>query len=258
MSEEANDNSGLLDGVSVEDPSQPTTSSQEQSTIEHLQKPAGTEDDTPLDRPDFWPEKFWNKDKAEPDLEGISKSYVELEKKFRAGGHKAPEGGKYNLEALEGLNQDDPVVQSYLGWAQKYGISQQAFEDLAKEITTMGASNNQQAQLSAKKEREALGPNADAIIGNMTSWARGMVQKGIWSGDDFEEYKVWGGTAQGMKALMKLRETYEGRVPVETLKNSGETAMSDEELSSMVADPKYKVDAGYRAKVEKLFEKRYG
>jgi hypothetical protein len=122
----------------------------------------------------------------------------------------------------------------------------------------MGASNNQQAQLSAKKEREALGPNADAIIGNMTSWARGMVQKGIWSGDDFEEYKVWGGTAQGMKALMKLRNTYEARIPIETLKNSGETAMSDEELSSMVADPKYKVDAGYRAKVEKLFEKRYG
>jgi hypothetical protein len=62
-----------------------------------------------------------------------------------------------------------------------------------------------------------------------------------------------------MKALMKLRETYEGRVPVDTIKNSdSEGAISDEDLQSMVADPKYKTDAGFRNKVEKLFEKRYG
>lgn len=252
---EANDNSGLLDNVSIDDEQQ-TTESQEQN-IEHIQKPAGEEDNTPIERPDFWPEKFWNKDKAEPDLEGISKSYVELEKKFRAGGHKPPEDGKYSIEGIN-LNPEDPVVQSYMSWAQKYGISQQAFEELAKEVTGTSMQINEQAKLSAKREREALGPNADAIIGNMTSWARGMVQKGIWSADDFEEYKVWGGTAQGMKALMKLRETYEGRVPVETLKSGGEGTMSDEDLAGMVADPKYKTDAAYRAKVERLFEKRYG
>jgi len=255
MSEEANDNSGLLDNVTIED--EQTTTSQEQPTLDHIQKQPGEEDNTPIERPDFWPEKFWNKDKAEPDLEGISKSYSELEKQFRSGKHKAPEGGKYDLEAAN-LKADDPVAKAYTEWAGKYGISQQAFEDLAKQITGMGAEQVQQAQLSAKREREALGPNADAIIGNMTSWARGMVQKGIWSADDFEEYKVWGGTAQGMKALMKLRETYEGRVPVDTIKNtSAEGAVSKEDLDAMVADPKYKSDPAYRAKVEKLFEKMY-
>lgn len=256
MSEEANDNSGLLDNVSLDDGEQ-TTESQEQNTVNHIQKQPDAEDNTPIERPDFWPEKFWNKDKAEPDLEGISKSYSELEKQFRSGKHKAPEGGKYDLEAAS-LKADDPVAQAYVDWASRYGISQQAFEDLAKQITGMGAEQVQQAQLSARKEREALGPNADAIIGNMTSWARGMVQKGIWSADDFEEYKVWGGTAQGMKALMKLRETYEGRVPVDTIKNTGgEGSVSKEDLEQMVADPKYKSDPAYRAKVEKLFEKMY-
>jgi hypothetical protein len=256
MSEDANDNSGLLDNVTVED--EQTTTSQEQPNLDHIQKQPDAEDNTPIERPDFWPEKFWNKDKAEPDLEGISKSYSELEKQFRSGKHKAPEGGKYDLEAAS-LKADDPVAKAYVEWAGKYGVSQQAFEDLAKQITGMGAESVQQAQLSARREREALGPNAEAIIGNMTSWARGMVQKGIWSTNDFEEYKVWGGTANGMKALMKLRETYEGRVPVDTIKNSdAEGAISDEDLSAMVGDPKYKTDAGYRAKVEKLFEKRYG
>ena len=256
MSEDANDNSGLLDNVTVED--EQTTTSQEQTNLDHIQKQPDAEDNTPIERPDFWPEKFWNKDKAEPDLEGISKSYSELEKQFRSGKHKAPEGGKYDFEAAS-LKADDPVAKAYADWAGKYGVSQQAFEDLAKQITGMGAENIQQAQLSAKAEREALGPNADAIIGNMTSWARGMVQKGIWSANDFEEYKVWGGTANGMKALMKLRETYEGRVPVDTIKNTGgDGVMSDEDLNAMVGDPKYKTDASYRAKVEKLFEKRYG
>jgi hypothetical protein len=247
---EANDNSGLLDSAIVED--EQTTESHEQPTISHVTKPE--EDDGPLERPDFWPEKFWKKDANEPDLEGISKSYLELEKQFRSGKHKAPDDGKYKL--VEGMREDDPVTQAYMGWAAKYGISQQAFEDLAGQIVGMGANQAEDVQRTIQQERQALGPNADAIISNMVTWGRGMVQKGIWSGDDFEEFKVWGGTAKGLQALMKLRETYEGRVPVQSA--PPETSMSDEELHQMVANPEYKTNPAYRAKVEKLFEKRYG
>ena len=138
-------------------------------------------------------------------------------------------------------------------------IRQSALDNLVGKVVEMGFDAQQTSSVNLAEEKKALGPNAEAIIGNMTSWARGMVQKGIWSTDDFEEYKVWGGTANGMKALMKLRETYEGRVPVDTIKNNNaEGAMSDEDLTAMVADPKYKTDASYRSKVEKLFEKRYG
>jgi len=249
---EANDNHGLLDSA-VAEPEQ-TTDGQEQATISHVQPDPAAEDDGPLERPDFWPEKFWKKDANEPDLEGISKSYQELEKQFRSGKHKPPEGGKYSLEPT-GLNADDPVVQSYMGWASKYGISQQAFEDLAKDIVGITGNQVEEVQRTIQQERQALGPNAEAIINNMATWGRGMVQKGIWSKEDFEEFKVWGGTAKGIQALMKLRETYEGRVPIQTAPQ--EDSISDEELQEMVASPEYKKNAAYRAKVEKLFEKRY-
>jgi hypothetical protein len=251
---EANDNPGLLSAAAAEEaPAQQTTEGQEQS-IPHVQ---GQEpEDSPLERPDFWPEKFWNKDKAEPDLEGISKSYVELEKKFRSGSHKPPEDGKYNLEAA-GLAEDDPIAQAYTGWAQKYGISQQAFEDLAKEVSSMSLSQQESMRQSMEQEMEALGPNAKAIISNMAAWGRGMVNKGIWSDDEFKEFTKWGDTAKGIKALSKLRETYEGRVPLETLKSDPEGSVSKEELDAMVADPKYKKDPAFRAKVERLFEKMY-
>jgi len=253
---EANDNPGLLEAAATQAPPQQTTEGQEPA-INHIQGDPTAQDDEPLERPDFWPEKFWNKDKAEPDLEGISKSYVELEKKFRSGTHKPPEDGKYNLQAA-GLAEDDPVAQAYTSWAQKYGISQQAFEDLAKEVTTISGDQEALARQSMEQELEALGPNAKAIISNMATWGRGMVNKGIWSEDEFKEFTRWGDTAKGIKALSKLRETYEGRVPVETLKADPEGTVSKEELDSMVADPKYKKDPAFRAKVEKLFEKMYG
>jgi hypothetical protein len=251
---ESTDNQGLLD--SAIDAEEPQTTFGQDEGISHVQQP-DKGDTEPLARPDYWPEKFWKKDSNEPDLEGISKSYVELEKQFRSGKHKAPEGGNYDISALEGVAENDPLLETYKGWAAKNGISQQAFEELASQFVQMGVAQTQQIETSVRQEREALGPNADAIIANMSSWAKGLMQKGIWGKEDLEEFKVWGGTAKGIQALMKLRETYEGRVPVDTLKNSGEENMSEDELKSMVSDPRYKTDEGYRKKVEKLFEKFY-
>lgn len=251
---DANDNPGLLASAD-EAQDQPTTEGQEQ-TINHVQSDPNADDDAPLERPDFWPEKFWNKDDQAPDLEGISKSYVELEKKFRAGGHKPPENGEYDIGGL-GLQAEDPVVKSYVGWAQKYGISQQAFEDLAREITGISANSLQETKQSMAQELDALGPNAKAVINNMAQWGRGMVDKGIWSADEFQEFTRWGDTAKGIKALQKLRATYEGSVPVETLKSDAGGSISKEELDAMVANPEYKTNANYRLKVERLFEKMY-
>ena len=51
--------------------------------------------------------------------------------------------------------------------------------------------------------------------------------------------------------LAKLREMYEGRMPIETAPLDG--VPTKDELYAMVADPKYKTDAAYRQKVEKMF-----
>ena len=93
--------------------------------------------------------------------------------------------------------------------------------------------------------------NGNAIINGMVDWARGLVSKGVWIKDDFEEFKIMGGTARGLQALLKVREAYEGRVPIESSPQDG--APSKEELYNMVGDPKYKTDAAYRQKVERLF-----
>ena len=115
------------------------------------------------------------------------------------------------------------------------------------------AVNNYQVNL--EEEKKQLGPNADARINGMVKWASGLVQKGVWGQDDFDEFKVMGGTAKGIAALEKIRGSYEGRIPVDTAPVDG--APSKEELYAMVGDEKYQSDPVYRAKVEKAFAQNF-
>lgn len=240
---------GLLDSISLESNDVVDTS---KSEISHLQEP---EDDSPLERPDWWPENFWKADDAEPDLEAIAKSWTDLRKQISQGKHKAPEDGNYDFTAFDGIPDNDPVRGHVATWAKEHRISQAALDDLVKPVIQMSGQQQQQTKFDAAAEKKALGPNADVIIKGMTEWAGGLVQKGIWGKDDFEEFKFMGGTAKGIQALTKLREAYEGRIPTQSMPVDG--APSKDELMGMVADPKYKTDPAYRAKVERMFNQAF-
>jgi hypothetical protein len=245
---------GLLDSISVEDSSGTQNADPSKTEISHIAK---SEDDEPLERPDWWPENFWKKDEAAPDLEGIAKSWMDMRKMVSTGKHKAPADGKYDTSAFGDTPEDDPVRTHVLGWAQENGISQASLDKLVGDIVKMGGEKIANTQQSLAQEKAALGPNADQIIKGMTDWARGLVNKGIWGKDDFEEFKYMGGTANGIKALMKLRESYEGtRIPTQSVPVEGQP--SKDELYQMVADPKYKEDPAYRAKVERMFAQTFG
>jgi hypothetical protein len=244
---------GLLDSATITDENE----GQQNPVATEIEHKVAPEEDEPLERPDWWPENFWKKDNSEPDLEGIAKSWMDLRKQISQGKHKPPEDGKYDTAVFGDIPEDDPVRSHVLGWAKEYGISQAAFDKLVGDVVSMGGDQQVQMQRSIAEEKAALGPNADAIINGMTDWARGLVRKGIWGKDDFEEFKVMGGTAKGILALSKLRETYEGtRIPKESVPIEG--APSKDELYAMVGDPKYQTDPAYRAKVEKLFLQNFG
>ena len=249
---ETEESGGLLDGVETEASEESTTPAE--AEISHVAADPEAEAAEPLERPDWWPEKFWQQDENEPMLEEIAKSYAELEKKFRNGDHKAPE--EYAMDIFGEMPEDDPVVSTYLDWAKKNGINQDAFNELAEQVLKLGGNEAEDIKYSMEQERQALGPNADAIIKNMATWGKGFVDKGIWGAEDYEEFKIWGGTANGIKALQKLRSSYEGRVPVETAPSSD--MPSKDELYEMVGKPEYKSDPAYRRKVEKLFEQAFG
>ena len=250
----AEEPTGLLDNVDASDGDDAPIEAKD-SSVEHRASES-IPDDEAVDRPDWWPENFWKKDTQEPDLEGMAKSWKDLRKMVSKGAHKAPPDGKYDVSAF-GENADQMVmVPVFKEWAAENGVSQAAFDDIARKISDMTAHMTSIPDIDIEAEKKALGPKADAVINGMVNWARGLVNKGVWSKDDFEEFKIMGGTARGIKALSKIREAYEGRIPVESQPIDG--MPTDMELQSMVGDPKYATDPAYRQKVERLFNQRYG
>ena len=242
---------GLLDNVQVADESK--ADNPQAVEINH-KAGAATElaPSTPQERPEWLPENFWNQDKGEANMEAMAKSYTDLRKVVSQGKHKAPEGGKYDTSLFKTQDADnDLLAQAYVGWAQKYGISQVAFDELAQNVNEM-ADVMAGPPIDTQAEMKSLGPNANAVVNGMVDWARGLVNKGVWSSEDFAEFKIMGGTARGLTALMKVRSAYEGRLPIEVSPMEG--APSKEELYQMVNDPKYKTDVAYRQKVERMFQ----
>lgn len=246
---------GLLDSVSVEDPTAAAAANPQAAEIDH--KAADTTEPgkipgAPIERPEWLPENFWNGEKGEANYESMAKSWSDMRKLVSTGKHKAPADGKYDLTVLGPDADSNPMTSTVLDWAKEHGVSQAGFDDLVSKLKAKTTELSDANAIDTQAELKALGPNANAVIDGMVGWARGLVQKGIWGADDFEEFKVMGGTANGIRALMKLRESYEGRIPIEVSPNEG--APSKDDLYQMVADPRYKTDAAYRQKVEKMFQ----
>ena len=236
---------------------------EEGETIEHKADAEPTEEpEEPevYDRPDWFPEKFWD-EKEGADLEKFTKSYNELQKQFSQGKHKPP--SEYNTEVLTeaGYESNDPVVSTYLDWAQKYGVNQAAFDELASSITGMAGEEANQTQMDVAKEREALGPNADAILKSNINWADGLERKGIISDAERQELNYWGGTAVGQRLMQKVRSLTGAmsKIPIAEVTEAG---VSEEDfkasMRSKMADSRYGSDAKFTRDVELEYQRRYG
>jgi hypothetical protein len=246
---------GLLADVTVQNPTEPVGNETQAAVIDH-QAPDTTQPGVipgaPVDRPEWLPENFWDGEKGEAKYESLAKSWADLRKTISQGKHKAPADGKYDVAAWGEDADTNPMAQTLVGWAKEQNLSQAQFDDLVTKLQSQAKEVMQGETIDPAAELKQLGPNANAIVDGMVNWARGLVQKGIWGGDDFEEFKVMGGTAKGLKALMKVREAYEGRIPIETAPMEG--APSKDDLYQMVGDPRYQTDPAYRQRVEKMFQ----
>jgi len=212
-----------------------------------------------LERPDWFPEKFWNEDGFE--LEKMTKSYEELEKAFTQGKHKAPE--KFDTKVLDdaGFSNEDPIVDAYLGWAKKFGLNQVAFDELATSIASIGGETNQQIQNDYETELKSLGKNANEIIQSNVNWSDGLLRKGVITDAQREEMNSWGGTAEGQRLLQTVRSLTGDMTPLPNIAVS-EAAMTDsdfqDEIDTMMADPRYGSDAKFSNDVDSKIYKRRG
>lgn len=212
---------------------------------EESQEVDAEENNEPLARPDYYPDKFWDEDG--PDVEKLAKSYNELQKKFSQGKHKAPEDG-YQMEDLvnAGLDPDDPTVGIYQEWAKDNGVSQAAFEDLASRV--LGVSNDvaQQMQQDRKAEMSKLGERAQEKI----EMAERLLMKAPLNNNERDAIAGSLNSADSINAFLKYHQslTNDG-IPVKSAASSPD--MTREDLEAAIADPRWTTDTAFRSRVEK-------
>lgn len=211
----------------------------------HEPEPEAKSNDERIERPDYYPEKFWNEDG--PDVEKLAKSYAELEKAFKSGKHKAPEGD-YNVDNLveQGLDLEDPTVQAYQDWAKKYGVSQQAFEELAGNILAMTGEQEQAFEYNRQEEMKKLGERAQEKISYLE---RHIMKAGL--GDSERQALAMGlDNADAINAMVKFIQGYTNEnIPTQQVVDTGD--MTREDLSTAIRDPRWNNDPAWRTKMER-------
>ena len=244
----------------------------ENKSVPHLvDDQEGVDDNEPLEAPEFFDgvEHHWDETEG-PDLEGLVKelkdtkqSYSEARKLISQGKHKAPENGEYSQEVITeelGIDDDDPMLEPYNEWANKHGISQAAYDDLARRMIGQAMSNQVDTAQTVADMKAELGADADYVLKSNIQWADGLVSKGTFSEEDREELDIMGGTPTAQRILLKLRNMIGDMAPIPTA-SAPEGMESEEEFKTKMAkamnDPRYGVDTNYTRDVESNFVKRY-
>lgn len=217
-------------------------------------------------RPEYVPEQFWDKDKKSVNLEATFKSLSDTRQKVKeltTSDKTVPasaDGYRYtapaDIPAHISAGADDPSVKALRALCFEAGLSQGKFEKFVAGYFKHAAEQIP-APPDAAAEKAKLGENADAVMDAVLGWAEGLMGDGTWTKTEMEEIMVMGSSADGLRALNKLREIY-GGAPIPVKGNEGEDALSEAELYALTGTEKYRKDPAEQARVTRLFERHFG
>ena len=222
--------------------------------------------------PEYVPEKFWNKDLNEINVEEMGASYKALEKRLGqrteelAGTIReevladikgtAPEAYEIQLPELpEGVNIDVDPEQPLLQWweqtARSKGLSN---EDFNKGIEAFV--NNEVAALPDRDTQIGLlGENANVRIESADLWAKKNLSE-----NSYDAIVNLANTADGVKAIEEIMALNKD-APIPSTETKIDVTPSGDDLRSMMKDERYwkdgAKDQAYIKKVTDLYQKYY-
>jgi len=233
----------------------------EEGAVPHMeQEPEHAADDEIEwgDRPDWMPEQFWD-EKDGPDLENLAKSYSELRSKMSAGKHKAPKDGAYDIASLKdhGIEEDDALLSDFKGFAAENGLSQDQFDQITQMYMQHMGEMMEQADTDREAEMAKLGPRGEKVIGGLNQWLTKMGNSGALSHEEVDAIASAMTTADRIKALQKIRESY-GEKSIPDVAVQEGTGYSKDELMGMMSDPRYGKDMAFTNDVQQKWYKLHG
>jgi hypothetical protein len=250
----ADDNQSLLSAKPVE-----TNEAAPADEVPHLVRESDSlveeQSEQPAERPANIPEQFWKDGSV--DTDAMAKAYSDLRSKMDSGKHKAPKDGKYSLDAVEGVDAEDPTLGEFLEIARDEGLSQGAFERLTNFYMQQMGALDEEITYRRDQEMAKLGRNADKVIASMDNWLTKMNTAGVLSAAEMESIANASTNATFISALNKIRRSYnEPDIPRSDVVEPDAITMDD--IQVMMADPKYGVDPAFTRQVERKVYEMHG
>lgn len=246
-------------------------------------------------RPDYIPEKFWDAEKGEARIEGLAKSYGELEKRnsglrqahraeFEAEvfGKRPEKAEGYEVkapaEAIDGLvildkfepgmqfeegktyfapDMSDPLWGEVREIAHRAGLSQDEFSakvlPLIARVAGVRVPTAEEREAANREFVRGLGENGDIRADHLRGWVRGQI------GPDRAEALL--GTVSSraaVEALEELMVASGGARFSSTAAGAAAARQTEEELRTMMRDPRYQTDAAFQKEVTAGWQRLYG
>lgn len=231
------------------------------------------------ERPGFLPEKFWNAETGSPDLEGLSKSYTELEKKFSTRNDDlkkqlAEESAKqrlenrpetadnYEIKVPDGIlpdgmtfdaAADNPLMQWWRGYAYEAGLDQEGFNaGIAAYVRSLAADLPDR-----DAEIRQLGSDGHARVEAVDLWVNSNVDQRLQP-----SAKALLSTAEGVQLLEALIGQIRGDT-TSRIDNAGRPGVADgalneaEVLKLQKSDAYWAGDPAVRRKVVDWYSKQH-
>lgn len=145
------------------------------------------------------------------------------------------------------------------------GIMEQ-FYNKAAEVAQAQGQNSGDDNISIDWDFKEYGgaEQAKPVIDGVDAWANGLKQNGKLSAEDMEEIRLLKTHSAGLKLLSKLRlATGEKPIPANFNGNTGNNAITEEDLRKRVADPRYVTgsrtfDKAFYEETTRMFNEFYG
>lgn len=246
-------------------------------------------------RPDHVPEKFWDAERGEVRVDAALKSYVELEKRSSGlrDAHRAdfekevfgkrpekPDGYEMKppAEAVDGLvildkfepgmefepgktyfapDPADPLWGEVRAIAHRAGLSQDEFSaqvmPLIARVAGVRMPTEDDIAQANRALIQSLGENGDLRADHLRGWLRGQV------GDGRAEVLARSiRSKEAVEAFEELMIASGGARFSATTAGAAAARKTEEELRSMMRDPRYQTDKAFQAEVTAGFRRLYG
>lgn len=204
------------------------------------------------------PEQFFDKEKKTVNLAALLKSQSDLRRKVGAA-EKAPDA--YTFDGL--TEKDQPMIDALDAFGHQNGVSQEKMNGLLELLGAAGKDYETKIREAGEAEFDRLfGEEKEERAKAAGEWIKGVV------GDTFKDDPAMTGFVDAVgsspylaalvDAVKKAVGSVRPVVPQSAAAKPVSAKRTQEELDSMIADPRYGKDPAFTADVDKAFEAVYG